>query len=538
MTRPPQTLSSRHQSPEFAAWVPTITGHLSFSFVGHGVDSCLAANSETTPQGGTPLRRVLVLQHRTMRDLPYTRWPMAIIRPWIAADYLLIGSSRPEQRPAFDPKGKVIETRDEMGALVGELVVVPHHDDKSLRKEAKDLVKALRLAIAAFSDEAPRGVPVDIDTLDQDVRRLLAAAQGKQVQLIRAEFALHRTGELRLRMTKTPPIKGAPAGSTAALMREKILARQIYYFAKDIAHRHYHHEASADNLLPLIEAPPNDDQTWRRETLWSLARAVLEVRRRDHLSDYKGAIGILAYAEAFQALMGRVMRNPAGKFVPATQIVPYDFCHTRSSLEAKIDERAWIASGWSQFWTVLVTTLIAAAALWIGGIQVKDAACASMLPPAPVVSADASFEVSAKFQGARPPPTGKNGAAGQPSQMDLRVVRSEPSAPQACSLPSKPPQWASRLLLYVVSDPGGLIGLLTLVGFLYFEFARRSFRSVRASRFLVSSPWEWLSALGGTVSRHVRRINPLWGDPAGRLSALVGAVGVLGLMTWAFVVLL
>jgi hypothetical protein len=522
-------------SPEFAAWVPTITGHLSFSFVGHGVNGCLAANSETTDAFGKAVRRVLVLQHRTMRDLPYTRWPMAVIRPWIAADYLMIGVSSPAERPAIDSDGHVSQKLDEMGVLSGELIVLPYHEDRGLRREARMLLGALRRELARFSDAAPRGVPVDIDALDRSVRDDLSKAEGKGVRLIKANFSLHRTGEFRLRMTQTPPLKGAPPGSKAAATYEEILARQIYYFAKDVAHRHYHHEPSADNLLPLTVAPANDDQTWRRETLWSLARAVLEVRRRDQLSDYKGAIGMLAYAEAFQALMGRVMRTRAGRFVPTTRIVPYDFAHTRSSLEAKIDERAWISSGWSQFWTLLLTTALAAVALWIGGVQIRDAACSIVTPPphaAAELDRDYNVSVRSTVSPTGPPP------AALASKLEVLVAPQPEAKASACPDRPRPPRWAAKLVLNLVNDPGALIGLMALGSLLYFEFARRSLRSVRASRFLVSSPWEWLSALGSTVSRRVRPVAPLWGDRIGMGVAVLSALAILGAMSWWFVILL
>ena len=519
-------------SPEFAAWVPTITGHLSFSFIGHGVTDCLAANSETATGSSGPIRRVMVLQRRTTRDLPYTRWPMALLRPWIRANYLLIGQTAPAQRPMLGPRGGVNQTLDDMGVLEGEILVIPHHDKKAQREAAKILVRKLQGALAGFSDAAPRGVAVDIDRLDQEARTWLANAEAAGTRLIKAEFRLYRTGEFRLRMIQSPPLVGAPAGSPAALRFEEILARQIYYFAKDIAHRHYHHEETADNLLPLVAAPAGDDETWRRETLWSLARAVLEVRRRDQLSDYKGALGLLAYAAAFQSAMARVVRDASGRFVAATRIAPYDFEHTRASLEAKIEEKSWITSGWSQFWTVMITTLIAAAALWIAGVQIRDAACGSLAPPAASSSAPASgFDVTAHL--AQSQKDGRPAAS-----LDLKVAQPQSRPSPTCPVPNAPPGWAARLLLHAVADPGGLIGLLSLAGFLYFEFARRSLRSVRASRFLVSSPWEWLSALGGTVSRRVRHLSPLWGDRIGAGVALLGALGFLGFLIWAFVALL
>jgi hypothetical protein len=256
-------------------------------------------------------------------------------------------------RPSIDNQIVTVHP-DELGLLHGTVYVVPYHKNKAKRARAAELVKALQAPIAAFR----RGQNVE------QLRSLVEARinQASSLKILNVDYKLYRTGEIRV-----------SADSSVS----PDLCDQVYYLIKDMAHRHYHHSQSDDNLLPLTPADPSDDQAWRRATLWCLARVVLEARRRDRLDGYKSALGMLAYAEAFQGLLGRVYRTGVGPslFDIVTDAPNYNFSHTRESLNAKIAEQEYSLSSRSQSVALWVSTVIATTALWISAVQIAQPVC-------------------------------------------------------------------------------------------------------------------------------------------------------------------
>jgi hypothetical protein len=463
------------QQASYAGWIPTITGHLSFGMIGQQGLAWSHANAESRDEDGLAVaRHVLVHCRRTARDLPYTHWPVTWIVPSIRSDFFMLGMTEQAARPVLDASslGRVLEAPDAFGVLRGEVVMIPHHENGTLRRHITDVRNDVRRLLLRFSDLAPEPAPVDILTLYRKVDERLQKAEQAGVVLVRAKFDLYRTGELRIQMPSLPPTEPSSQGISATRQQD-LLARKIYYFSKDAAHRHFHHHPDTDNLTPLTRIVSNDDESWRRETLWGLARAVLEVRRRNQLSDFQGAVGMLAYADAFQALLARVKRGDNGGFQPAPGIAPYDFAHTRSSLDALIEDQRWRTSGWAQFWTVVASVLLAVIALWIGAVQIQSSACHAVA---------------------------------------ATVGNITKGVTETCSSQELVPPWAGGLVLRIVRDPAGTLAIFSLLALVYFEFTRRSLRAATAGRLLITSPLEWLVALGSTVSRALRNWGILWGD--------------------------
>ena len=542
---------------EYAAWVPTITGHLSFSLIGEHLVGCATANAEDSNAPGA--RRVALATTRTTRDLPFTGWPVTWLLPWIRARYLLVAKSGPAIRPALlkDDAGKTIAQTisDSYGVLRGRVICIPHHEQPSGEKSAADFYSKARYLIEAFNDITPKGTPGEIDALLKLLDAELDQAEQSGVCCLAAEFQLHRTGEFRLSLPLVLPqaFNRAARGETPNRFAD-LLAHQFYYFVKEAAHRHYHHDPALDNLLPLKRSSTADDESWRRETLWSLARNVLEVRRRDHLTDYKSAFGMLAYADAFQALLARVRRKGT-TFELSTNTIPYDFAHAKASLEAKIDERSWILSGWTQFWTVTLTTVLAACALWLGSVQVEQAACdsrkavhiASLSPPATQLAAP--LPATSVNQRA-PPPSSR--PAPPPRILAESLGRLESAlnrelaewAEWASPLPGpdcaglRIPTSAADMVAFVITHPRSFLFLFLSLGWIYLEFTRRSLRSSRASRWVYQIPFDWIVAVGASLSRAVRGRFPQVGDYVGALAGFLLASGFWLLLVWLFLKLL
>lgn len=465
----------------YAGWVPTITGQLSFSLIGLGgaAPGCVTANVEFQDKDAEhPRRRVAVIKRRVTRDLPATFFPIPEIFRSIAAEFVLLGETRPAARPVIR-SGEIHSREDEIGALTGDLLVIPHH--KELSKAEQALVRRIRRRIAAIGDSMPRAVVGVEAVLKIEMEEWIAEAARAGLQLARARFELYRTGEFRLEMIASLPVASGEAGDQAEF--DAILASQIYYFVKDIAHRHYHHQPASDNLLPLTRITAENDLDWRRETLWSLARAVLELRRSGKLPGHKSALGVLAYAEAFQGLLARVHRPSASTdpFEITDEIACYDFTHTRQSLDATIAEKGFIQSHWNGIQTFLIGTGLAFAALWLAAAQVRDLGCRS--------------------------------------QIDCPRI----------------PEPMTELVRWALEQPHILAAVLVILGAIYLEASRRSLMVVTPLRVWGNFIGEWFDALGATISRAARRSHPTWGDQIGAgiawlysLFFVVGGLHTLG----------
>lgn len=443
----------------YAGWVPNITGQLSFSLIGlrGGSGGCVTANDEIVADANPPHRIVLLSQKRVTRDIPL---PFRLFFPAREKQYILVSETAATRRPTL-VDGKVEACPDELGMLTGKVFIVPYHHDETERRFARQTTAAVRRIIVSA---ALRGA--DMIALRDEVFQALGRGRQSGVTILEAAFELYRTGELRV---------------TIGASERPALARQVYYFIKDASHRHYHHRRSSDNILPLCPTTPEDDETWRRNTLWALTRTVLEARRRDKLEGYKSAIGVLAYAEAFQGLLGKVRRKKGRNlsFLPLVHAAPYDFAHTRASLEAKIGEHEYRASSQSTFMGLWLSTVLATAALWISAVQIRGDICEAL---------------------------------GQ--------------AEKTCTVAL--PVWLARWTAGLISHPIYAYGVLAMVGLAYLGRRYLSFAPIAGAFGGVEA---WSQALGATVSRQVARRFPQIGDKIGAWFAAATLT-----LTWAAVV--
>lgn len=396
-----QTDCGPSASRAFAGWVPTITGQLSFSLIGQGTNSadCVTANVETfdPPTARVPTRHVIVHQKRIARDLSVPGWLAKLVKPWVGVHFVLVGTSGAADRPRLDlpPKrGRYQILGDQIGVLRGKVYVAGHEEKNknALPNFARDITRR----IVKIERSTPRGTICGDFDLKEELSLVPTVAKSVGVTLAECSFEIYRSGEIRLFFDETADVfSSAEDESTTDQSRapqnlSEGLAKQIYYFIKDISHRHFHHDASSDNMLPAFEVLQGDDDSWRRDSLWSLSRAVLEHRRRNVLIGHKQALGILAYAESFQSHLARVRRLPNGGFEPSEAGMSFDFSHARASLEATIEELAFRKSFSSGIQSVVIATILGSVALWIGAVQIKDVVCsvddaecvAPVVPPA------------------------------------------------------------------------------------------------------------------------------------------------------------
>jgi hypothetical protein len=102
-----------------------------------------------------------------------------------------------------------------------------------------------------------------------------------------------------------------------------------------------------------------------------------------------------------------------------------------------------------------------------------------------------------------------------------------------CKKVIAPPDWAIGLIAEAIRKPATIFLWLALSVLLYVEFLRRSFRSPRTERFLVSSPWEFFAAIGATVSRYLRPLTPV-SDKIGNAVAFSLAIVTMLVLAYLF----
>ncbi len=355
-----------HSSDSYAGWIPNVGSHLSFSMIGEGKGPGIARFSQAFD--GRIGRFVSALQDRPTDDFLVPPSMVRRKRPGIAQQWLMLGSTVPVHvaagvvLDATQPRGGEL---DEQGMLTGTVHVIVHQPDVlkgTIQRwgveEIRTLLRSAHRRFMVSNELTDR----QLDDLQMEITRIVRwrAPASRCIS-----FALMRTGELRLWYDDDGPFDAAEA------KRRRTVARQAYFFLKDVVHHHTHHDSSSDQITPLVQVNASEpdrrsagERKWRRETAWSLSRTVEALLRTGNLDDKRQALGILAYADAFQKSLFDHARDHEDPryFVRGEAIYGFDFAHVRESLKVQIDR--------SQVRRTHVTTmLIAALASSIGALS-------------------------------------------------------------------------------------------------------------------------------------------------------------------------
>lgn len=311
---------------------------------------------------------------------------MRRIRPSARQDFILLGQSCAARTPLFD--GDELHTiEDQNGVLMGVVAVLPSERGTEAGKLRRQLLRrvdeSITSAISAYASGDADAEPVT-ETLLNEIQQVR-----DRVACYFLRFALFRTGELRIWFDLGEFLgRDLDVAPPTAEEREAAspIAPQVYYFIKDMLHAHYHHHKKSDQLLPLtrLSSAPHsveDDETaWRYATLRGLVRVVVELRQGRSLDGHKRAIGIIAYAKAFQCVLARIARKQRieEKFDRSPKIMPYDFSNLVSSIEA-IDASVQSAvTAKLQLFAIVIGIILSGLALWAGAVQVHPVLCEAL----------------------------------------------------------------------------------------------------------------------------------------------------------------
>jgi hypothetical protein len=268
---------------EFMSWVPTVTGQLSFTVIGRTdwPNRCVFVSklASERPEGA------VYVQDRFTHDysLPFVglsdSWLDFIFRKFPPWSSTMTSGSQSFFCLVDKPD---TETLGDVNEISGSIIPVPWNEFSSVS------VKRARERVVS----APSSI--DISELQTEIVRDL-----KGLAPISAKFSLKRNGEFYLSVEKIEDTEDAGYGfgliSDSNLRR---CAAQCYYFIRDIAHNHQHHDGKNDLIVRLHEK--NDD--WKRQVYFDLFRNVIHFKRIKTEFHITNASGILAYSETFRSL--------------------------------------------------------------------------------------------------------------------------------------------------------------------------------------------------------------------------------------------
>lgn len=376
----------------YAGWVPNVGSHLSFSLIGANSSTMVARRTcDHREADGAVGRMVCLVDRRQTDDF---LWPPEIMRrfvPSVVQHFALVGMTEPVAVPTgfvderlanengFQVGKRVATDPDEQGALVGRVHILPYYPKGELTQRwlLEELAGALKKA-------APTTKAEQISLL-AEIESLI---RWRSPAAISVDFALMRTGEIRLWY-----------GQDYDDLSESdyvLAAKQAYFFIKDMAHRHVHHDPASDQITPLVKyemleaKPEKADTDWRRRTLWNLAREAERQGKLPRLDKQRQALGILAFADAFQKTLLPYRRDPRepSNFCPNESVYGYDFNFIRESTKLRVDHMAAQRSAIAPMLSAMVAGAIAALALVSSLVSTRNSALSR-------VSSGASHGVSA-----------------------------------------------------------------------------------------------------------------------------------------------
>lgn len=117
------------------------------------------------------------------------------------------------------------------------------------------------------------------------------------------------------------------------------VAEQCFFVVRDLTHQHYHHHKSSDLLTTVTPWGQSNDEDWRRETQYGLMRMAIALRRLDTAEAYRQALGVVAYADAFQKHLCGWYSTTSGIAASSAVRFQYDFAPLRASIEASLKVR-------------------------------------------------------------------------------------------------------------------------------------------------------------------------------------------------------
>lgn len=300
----------------YVGWIPTANGRLSFRHIGetrHPTPSKYANVATNTD------RIIVAYQRRNLSDSVFRTITDRVSSR--NGDFWFALSARSTAAPS-----------DIEGNVRGQVHIYKTKEDwrsgpeKTVRKAIDELNEA-RLSLAANRNQ----------TLNAAFKWADDAL--KESSDITLDFEIIRDGELRVSIPRFSDQDLAFASRAFAEQDgydfDKWIADQAYFFIRDIAHQHQHHDEAVDTIL-ILQKKDDDDVAWRRNIIFSLHFYIISARRTRDVRAMMQTVGVFAYCQSFTSICQRRLG------VRFNEIPSFQEHALKDSLNAAIEEQKYL----------------------------------------------------------------------------------------------------------------------------------------------------------------------------------------------------
>jgi hypothetical protein len=273
------------QQLKYRGWVPTISGRLSFSVFGETSAPTKAIRANVADDA---VRFLTVYQFRDTSDA------LLLARSRLAP--YLFGL---DGRLFFVFIAKTTDSpKSKQYFLQGKAFIF--HKNKEWKNNILPAIKNFQIHLEEFKYPS-QSLSVHAEDRYNQIIHLCCSSC-----VFHADVKISRTGTTDIKVSFPIDLPESapklPSDQSKFEHIAHVLASQIFFFVKDIGHRHQHHDPSTDQIVHLAAYNEADDHSWREKTLYSIYRRVIETKRQPHLATFSDSLGLIAYAEAFACI--------------------------------------------------------------------------------------------------------------------------------------------------------------------------------------------------------------------------------------------
>lgn len=276
----------------FKAWIPNISGRLSFSAFGNTTfpTRAITSNIEVNRE-----RYLLCYQKRETIDvvLPLPKFLESIIaRTFFGLDgrFWFVCIARTYLDQYFDQE-----------RLVGKLCIF--WPKTTWRHENEYRIKRVQRMMNDYSQN-PDFTDCKKITMLSAFERLFNEIE--KYSMFNASFSTLRTGTTEISFGKENFMKNGEFFENLSRDEQikfwRLLSAQFFYFLRDIGHRHQHHDPSSDTLVELYPLSKDNPSLWRRYTLFAIYRRVIDLKRHPNAERFDDIMGLVSYADSFHKI--------------------------------------------------------------------------------------------------------------------------------------------------------------------------------------------------------------------------------------------
>jgi hypothetical protein len=337
----------------FFGWIPTVSGALSFSAFG---DTSHAPRAVSANRADRDTRYLVCYRARDCSDIlvPFK----GVVGPW----FLNLSG-----KLWFVCVGKSETHNGKQEMMEGQVLIF--HDRELWRKNVSIVVRDAQELLKRYRYGTQPSIQNHFDyTLGELIDQLPA------LSAFNARFTISRVGLTTLELADNMKVHStAPTLPDQQPSRDHvkhILAAQLFFFLRDIGHRHQHHDPYTDTIVDLWPETPRDPFYWKLQTLFSLYRKVISYKRLKAPESFTASLGVTAYAETFRAIIEEDATPEQLARLPH-----FHAENVRNSIHAvdyEMNRRRELSSSSSAVTRELILTSIALVIAIVGVFQIVD----------------------------------------------------------------------------------------------------------------------------------------------------------------------